>query len=60
MSIGFALSFGAVMLLSNIACYKLGQQNILARFEEYYNKRKKELEDLNEKDTINFPQNINQ
>jgi len=55
MSIGFALSFAAVSLLSNLACYKLGQQDILTRFEKYYKKRKNELDELNEKDTINFP-----
>lgn len=40
MSAEFAIALALLIFGSNYACYRLGQQNILARYEEYAKRRR--------------------
>jgi hypothetical protein len=40
MSAEFAIALALLIFASNYACYRLGQMNILARYEEYARRRR--------------------
>ena len=40
MSAEFAIALALLVFASNYACYRLGQQNILARYERYAKRRR--------------------